>query len=181
MRIEGGYIPEKNKLYLDKEAINALASNAPERRRKKIEIIARVTFFLKIKREGAIIITSVGTKDEIMSIIEQKLGFKQTSSLHQTEASVIQAVHKQVIEIEKRGLDKKERLKLTASFSKKDGQLLFEKIGTPEEMEEILKAKNICYKATEQHIEESRVRGEFLRSLEASSFLHIKEPVRYLF
>lgn len=182
MRIEGGVIAEKN-VYMQKEEIDSLVSDLADKRRKKAHAIQKVSFFLKIKRNGEIEIFSVGKKEEIESIKEKGLGFKYISSLHQTEACVIKAIRKQIEDLdEDKKTEKLTNLKLTAFLGKKKEQWFFEEIGTIEEMEKILRAKKIFVsKPAECQVEILRIKGEFLRKLEISAFVKTKEVSNYLF
>ena len=183
MRIEGGIIPEKNNLYLEKDKIESLVSDLSDKKRRKSYAIEKVSFFLKIKHDGEIEIVSVGTKKEIISIKERRLGFRYQNSIHQTESYVMRAVIKQIADMtEDKKTEKVTSLKLTAFLGRKKDQWFFEEIGTIEEIGEILEAKNVsCFKPEVYHIEMSKTRGEFLRKLEASPFVKLKEPISYLF
>ena len=63
MRIEGGVIAEKHV----REKIDDLVSDLADKRRKRAHAIEKISFFLKIKRNGEIEIFSVGTKEEMES------------------------------------------------------------------------------------------------------------------
>jgi hypothetical protein len=179
MRIEGGVIAEKHV----REKIDDLVSDLADKRRKRSHAIEKISFFLKIKRDGEIEIFSVGTKEEIKSVKERDLGFKYIVSLHQTEACIIKAIHKQIEDLsDNKKSEKLTSLKLTAFLGRKKDQWFFEEIGTVEEMEKILRAKKILISKPEEYqVEISKIKGEFLRKLETSLFVKTKERSSFLF